>query len=85
VFYHAALKRTVFEGADLREADFRDADLEGAKFAGAMLAGAKFQDAKNVPGDISTLTGDDGTVPITCERSRWLKRLRSARPGTVSQ
>ena len=85
VFYHATLKRTVFEGADLREADFRDADLEGAKFAGATLAGAKFQGAKNVPGEISTLTGDDGMVPITRERSRWLRRLRTARPGAVSQ
>lgn len=84
VFYRATLKGTVFEDADLRGADFRDSDLAGAKFARARLAGARFKGATNVPSEISTLMGDDGTVALTADAGR-LRRLSRWRRPPLSQ
>jgi len=91
VFYQARLHNTIFKEANLSGASFFEADLLGANFSGATLRDAKFTGARNVPKDLLTHIGADGTYcgPEVCPRAPEAAvgerpRVFISKPGTLN-
>lgn len=91
VFYQARLHNTIFKRANLTGASFFEADLLGANFSDATLRNAKFNGARNVPKDLLTHIGEDGTYcgPDICPATAAAPvaerpKVFISKPGTLN-